>query len=94
MNVSDFGAGSESVPKLQMIVKMLESIYDVTIDWNQGDEALREAYVSYTSLRAMGLYEATNKPSQDFTRIVLITEALRIYLYEIAPKRRKNIRRK
>ena len=93
MNVSDFGAGSESVPKLQMIVKMLESLYDVTIDWNQGDAVLRGAYESYNQLRNHALHESDGS-TPEHTKFVLITEALRIYLYEIAPKRRKTIRRK
>ncbi len=94
MNVSDFGSGVESVPKLQMIVKMLESMYDVTIDWNQGDDALREAYESYTLQKRSAIYEGDGQYDKEHTKFVLITEALRIYLYEIAPKRRKTIRRK
>lgn len=91
MQVSDFSSNSER--KLQQIVAMLASMYDVRVDWNQDEATLREAYSSYEQLKKDALYESSSQ-SRDYTRMVLITEALRIYLYEIAPKRRKTPRRK
>lgn len=91
MHVSDFSSNSER--KLQQIVKMLDSLYDVRVDWDQDEATLRAAYESYESMRQNVLYESSSQ-SRDYTKVVLITEALRIYLYEIAPKRRKTPRRK
>jgi hypothetical protein len=91
MEVSDFSSYQNR--KFQQIVDVLSSLHGVNIDWNQPESELRAMYESYTNLRSMGLYESKS-PSRDFVRVVLITEALRIYLYEIAPKRRKTTRRK
>jgi hypothetical protein len=90
MHVSDFSSSSER--KLQQIVDILVKTYGMSQDAFLDEAAASDALKSYEQLRQHALYEGVQ--SREYTKFVLITEALRIYLYEIAPKRRKTIRRK
>jgi uncharacterized FlgJ-related protein len=92
MNVSDFKAGSEE--KLKQFNYMLEQLYGLKIDFDASEAHLREVFAHYIERKSLYLKENTyGISSPEFSKIVLITEAIRIFLKEIAPKRRKKSRR-
>lgn len=92
MNVSDFKCGSEE--KLKQFNQLLEQLYGLTIDFDASEEHLRSVFEHYSERKSLYLKEHTYGISNpEFSKIVLITEAIRIFLKEIAPKRRKKSRR-
>jgi len=92
MNVSDFKSGPFT--RLKQFNDLLEQLYGLKIDFNASEEHLRSVLEHYTDRKSMYLKENTyGARSSEFNKIVLITEAIRIYLKEIAPKRIKKSRR-
>jgi uncharacterized FlgJ-related protein len=92
MNVSDFKTKSED--KLKQFNQLLERLYGLTIDFDASEDHLRQVFEHYSERKTLYLKEHTyGSSSAEFSKIVLITEAIRIFLKEIAPKRRKKSRR-
>ena len=94
MNVSEFQSIShERLGKLEGLLKQL---YGIQLDWSCSEADLQEVLEHYESKRATTLTEGTayGTANAEYTKFVLITEAIRIFLTEIAPKRRKQQRRK
>jgi hypothetical protein len=92
MNVSDFKSGPYT--RLKQFNDLLEQLYGLKIDFDASEEHLRSVYEHYIDRKSLYLKEnvyGANSP--EFSKIVLITEAIRIYLKEIAPKRLKKSRR-
>lgn len=92
MNVSDFKSGPYI--RLQQFNKLLEQMYGLKIDFDASEEHLRSVYEHYSERKSLYLKEhAYGSNCPEFSKIVLITEAIRIFLKEIAPKRTKKSRR-
>ena len=94
MNVSDFKPVPNS--KLDKLMGLLGQMYGITLDWSCSDAELRGVMEHYESKRNFALNEgaAYHNASAEYTKFVLITEAIKIYLAEIAPQRKKTQRRK
>jgi len=92
MNVSDFKLRPNT--RIKQFNDLLEQLYCLTIDFTASDEHLRTVFEHYSERKSLYLKEhAYDASSPEFNKIVLITEAIRIYLKEIAPKRIKKSRR-
>lgn len=84
-------------PAARMVAPLNERLarqYGVSIDFATDDDHLRQVLEHYTGKREMlisllGEAEAMNDP--DYAKAVLISETVRLFLREIAPKR---VRRK
>lgn len=94
MNVSDFQSIARD--KLNKLESLLEQLHGIKLDWTCTDAELQEILEHYDSKRSATLTEgqAYDAGGADYSKFVLITEAIRIYLKEIAPKRRKQRRTK
>jgi hypothetical protein len=80
--------------RLSRILKVLESLYDVTIDFDAADNLaqLQSIYEVYGQERNRIIKESSyNSYNNDpmYTKAVLIQEAIHIFLSEVAPKRTK-----
>ena len=75
---------------------LLGQMYGITLDWSCSDADLRGVMEHYESKRQFALNEGASyhNVNAEYTKYVLITEAIRLYLIEIAPKRKKTQRRK
>lgn len=92
MNVSDFKPVPNS--KLDKISQLLNTMYGIQLDWSCSDEQLRDMMEHYKQKRLSVLAESSNvNVNPEYTKFVLITEAIRLFLTEIAPKRRKTRRK-
>lgn len=94
MNVSEFQSiAHERLGKLEDLLKQL---YGIQLDWSCSEAELQEVLEHYEGKRAFTLTEnsAYGMANAEYTKFVLITEAIRLFLTEIAPKRRKQQRRK
>jgi len=89
MQLSDFNI-SASV-RIKQLTDLLEQMYGIQIDWDCPISYLETVLEHYQDRKQMVLQEHHSSP--EYTKSVLITEAIRIYLKEIAPKRIKNSRR-
>ena len=95
MIVDDLG---NSTPyQLSRVLSVLESLYGVTIDFDAADDAgqLEQVYESYGALRKQIISEAhynSYHANPDYAKACLIQEAIRIFLSEVAPKRRRSKR--
>jgi hypothetical protein len=94
MNVSDFKPVPNS--KLDKLTSLLSQMYGIQLDWSCSEADLRSVLEHYESKRNFALNEgaAYHNANAEYTKYVLITEAIRVYLLEIAPKRKKTQRRK
>jgi hypothetical protein len=92
MNVSDFKPRTHE--KLEQFNQLLDQLYGLKIDWDAPEDHLRFVYEHYMERKKMYLKENTHtSTSPEMGKIVLITEAIRVYLREIAPSRKKKSRR-
>lgn len=92
MKVSDFKTSSEQ--KLAKLAEMLNQMYGIQIDWESPEQDLESVLSHYGDKRSAIVAEASNvNMNAEYTKSVLITEAIRIYLREIAPVRKKKTRR-
>lgn len=92
MKVSDFKTSSEQ--KLAKLAEMLNQMYGIQIDWDSPKQELESVLSHYWDKRTVITRESSNvNMNADYTKSVLITEAIRIYLREIAPARKKKPRR-
>ena len=85
--------------KLARILNVLESAYGLTIDFEAAEslEELETIYEAYGELRNKIITESSyNSQSQnaDYTKAVLIQEAIHIFLSEVAPKRMNRKKKK
>lgn len=94
MNVSDFKPEPDS--KLGKLVSLLGQMYGIQLDWSCSNAELRGVMEHYESKRNFALNEgaAYHNANAEYTKYVLISEAIRLFLAEIAPKRKKTQRRK
>ena len=82
--------------RLARILRVLESMYGLTINFGAGASAaeLQEVYEEFGLVRAKIISEAhfnTYTQDSEYAKACLIQEAIKIFLSEVAPKR---IRRK
>jgi hypothetical protein len=92
MNVSDFKQRTHE--KLEQFNRLLEQLYGLKIDWDASEDHLRFVYNHYMDRKKMFLKENSySSADAEMGKIVLITEAIRVYLREIAPSRKKKSRR-
>lgn len=80
--------------RLSRILNVLESIYGLTIDFSAANNhaELQSVYEEYGAVRSKIIRESQfNSYNQDpdYTKAVLIQEAIHIFLSEVAPKRTK-----
>lgn len=80
--------------RLARILRVLESIYGLTIDFEAANSTaeLQSIYEEFGAIRSEIIKESTyNSYNQnaDYTKAVLIQEAIHIFLSEVAPKRIK-----
>lgn len=80
--------------RLSKIVGLLESLYGLTIDFDAANSTaeLQSIYEAYGLERSRIINEAAYNSYQsnpDYTKAVLIQEAIHIFLSEVAPKRIK-----
>lgn len=92
MNVSDFKSG----PQLQLgkLDALLNQLYGLAIDWEAPVSYLESVLSNYEDRKALMLAEGmVGMTNSQYAKSVLIVEALKLYLREIAPARKKKIRR-
>jgi hypothetical protein len=80
--------------RLSKILNLLETMYGITIDFDGAvsGEELAQVYEEFGSVRAQIISEAHHNSynqNPEYTKAVLIQEAIRIFLSEVAPKRRR-----
>lgn len=80
--------------RLSKVLDLLESLYGLTIDFDAVNSVaeLQSIYEAYGLERSRIISEsAFNSYNNDptYTKAVLIQEAIRIFLSEVAPKRKK-----
>jgi hypothetical protein len=85
MKLSDFQASNND--KLGHFNNLLESRYGISINWDETEENLNMVLEHYSQKKKFALSES------EMMKVVLITEAIRLYLREIAPSRKKKTRR-
>lgn len=93
MLVQDFVSTAEQ--RLSRLNGLLEQIYGIAIDYGSGREHIEQVHEHYNSLRTM-LAEhgiAGLQHDQRYAKAVLISEATRLFLREIAPKRTRKPKR-
>ena len=76
--------------KLGRINNLLEQAFGLRIDFDSTDEHLSQVYEHYRQMRTALIKEhgiAGLQSNPQYTKAVLISEAVRLYLREIAPKR-------
>lgn len=80
-----------AVHKLSRLNDLLGQLYGLRIDFNSNtDEHLRQVFEHYRDMRKTHLQEhgiAGLQNDPQYTKAVLISEAVAMYLREIAPKR-------
>jgi hypothetical protein len=79
-----------SVFKLGRLNDLLDQLYGLRIDYSNSDEHLRQVCEHYREMRTTLLHEhgiAGLQNNPQYAKAVLISEAVSIYLREIAPKR-------
>lgn len=92
MKVSDFKFPADH--KLAKLDALLNQLYGLQIDWNSPVAYLESVLANYEDRKALVLSEGfSSLSSPEYGKAVLITEAIRTYLREIAPARRKKNRR-
>lgn len=90
MNVNDFL--NSPADRFKMLNNMLAEMYGLQIDWNSGDDhlqAVMEHYWEKRSALTEQYYAGSSQDGSEYSKNVLIVEAIRIYLKEIAPRRIK-----
>jgi hypothetical protein len=80
--------------RLSRILNVLESIYGLTIDFDAANShaELQSVYEEYGIVRNQIIRESeynSYNQNPDYTKAVLIQEAIHIFLSEVAPKRIK-----
>lgn len=78
--------------RLQKVLDLLESLFGVTIDFGSATSTaeLQSIYEAYGLERSRIIQESaynTCSNNPDYTKAVLIQEAIHIFLSEVAPKR-------
>lgn len=97
MIVDDLAVGPNY--QLNKILRLLETLYGLTIDFDavKSKAELESIYEAYGLERLNIIREAHHNSynqNSDYTKACLIQEAIRIFLKEIAPKRRNTTRTK
>lgn len=88
MHVSDFKFPADH--KLAKLDALLNQLYGLQIDWDAPESYLESVLTNYEERKALVLSEGmAAMTSPEYSKAVLIAEALKIYLREIAPARRK-----
>lgn len=92
MVVDDLGNSSHY--KLSKLLGLLESMYGITIDFAAAENSveLETVYEEFGKVRTQIISEAHHNSyntNPDYTKAVLIQEAIRLFLSEVAPKRRR-----
>lgn len=85
MKLSDFQASNND--RLGQFNQLLESRYGISINWDDSEDNLKQILALYTQKKTNEISES------EMMKVVLITEAIRLYLREIAPSRKKKTRR-
>jgi hypothetical protein len=92
MDVSDFKP--LGIQHLTKIEGLLNQLYGIRIDWDSPDSHLESVLNNYEDRKALVVSEGyTAMTGPEYGKAVLISEAIRTYLREIAPLRRKTTRR-
>jgi hypothetical protein len=97
MNVDDLAISPNY--QLRKILNLLENLYGLTIDFSaaKSKAELESIYEAYGLERLNIIQEAHHNSynqNPEYTKACLIQEAIRIFLSEVAPKRRNNTRRR
>ena len=93
MNVTDFSPVPNS--KLGVLTHLLSHMFGIQLDWERTDEELAAVLKQFNADRK-NLSESEQSydySNPEYTKLVLMTEAIHLYLIEIAPKRKKTPRR-
>lgn len=83
--------------KLAPLREQLERRYDLSLDFNSTEDDLKRIYEHYKAKRQTILVkegEAAALGNSTYAKSVLISETVRLYLREIAPKRPRTNKRK
>lgn len=85
--------------RLSKVLGLLETLYGITIDFNAANDVaeLNSIYEAYGLERSRIIRESAFNScysDPDYTKAVLIQEAIRIFLSEVQPKRLKRTKRK
>jgi hypothetical protein len=92
MKVTDFKYPADQ--RLAKLDALLNQLYGLQIDWESPEDHLESVLANYEGKKAAvvseGLVALTNP---EYGKALLIAEAIRTYLREIAPLRRKKNRR-
>lgn len=92
MNISDLKPVANS--HFGKITELLNQLYGIRIDWNSSEAHLTSVLEHYEERKAAVLREGVVAMTHpDYTKSILISEAIRIYLREIAPSRKRKTRR-
>ncbi len=78
--------------KLQKLNEALTSQFGIELDFNSSIEHLVGVMSLYDDKKRGLMMEGKDVTDPDYAKAVLIAEAVRIYLKEIAPKRNKRSR--
>lgn len=92
MNIDELANSSHY--RLSKVLGLLETMYGITIDFDGAvsSEELAQVYEEFGAVRAQIISEAHHNSynqNPEYTKAVLIQEAIRIFLSEVAPKRRR-----
>jgi hypothetical protein len=94
MNIREYR--EPAIRKLTPLTERMDRQYGINIDWLSERDHLLRVYEHYSSKRkimisVLGEADAFKEP--DYAKAVLISETVRLFLREIAPKRRKKSKR-
>lgn len=92
MNVSDFK--TQAGTRIKTISDLLNQLYGIQIDWDAPVAHLESVLAHYEERKTAVLQEGIAVMAHpEYTKSMLIAEAIRLYLREIAPARKKKSRR-
>lgn len=76
--------------QIQKILKVLEESYGVSLDLNTSISDIQETYSQCSSIRNQIISESafnSYHSNSEYQKCILIQEAIRLFLSEVAPKR-------
>ena len=78
--------------RLEKILQVLNKQYGVNIDFESSEEFLKDSYETNKNIKNKVIQESkfnSYHSNEEYVKATLIMEAIKIYLVEIAPKRKR-----
>lgn len=92
MNISEITPLSSM--KAKKLAEMLNSMFGIEIDFSSPIDHLEFVFNHYEHKKKELREKVSNLYQSEYTKSILITESIKIYLKEIAPVRKRKPRRK